>query len=713
MKINVILNFSKTKPYICKNRVISALLAHTIKIYFIHIVIMMCCFFGFSQDIPKKSNPVKQRDTIKLDSVKIKKETLEHIVKYKAKDYTKFNRRTKILELYNEAKVDYGDISIEAGEIIIDSDKNTVRAKGIRDTANAYIQKPVFKQGSNVVEPDSIVFNIKTKKSLIYNSKTEQGQGTVIAEVTKKENDSVYFVKNAKYTTAKNLEDPEYYIKLRKAKIVPGKKIVTGLANLFIYDVPTPIGLPFGFFPQTEKHTSGIIIPSFGEQNDRGYFLQNGGYYFAVSDYLDLVLLGDYYTNGSYGTRIESTYKKRYKFSGNFGFRFENIISSERGFSDFSRSTIYNLRWSHSQDAKASPSSRFSASVNLGSSRFFRTSINQINLASTLNNTLSSSISYSKSFRGEPSVNLNLTATHTQNTNTEVVNLTLPTLQASVSRIYPFSSNTGTRKGIFKNLNLQYNIRGENRIQTTDSLFFKKEMFDDARVGVNHSIPLTTNFKIFKYLSASAGANFSEVWTLNTIDRRFDTATRQVITEDINGFDAFRTYNFSASLGTTVYGTFNFEKEGKNRFIKAIRHVMRPSVGYSINPAFDQYYDTYEVVSADGLTREDVSFTRFEQSIFGAPSRNFSSAMNISLSNNIEAKVRSKDSTSVEPRKVILLNNLNFSTSYNFAGDSLQWNPIRMNGSTQLFKGKMNINFSATLDPYALDNNNNLSLIHI
>ena len=684
---------------------------------------------SFGQDIPDKAKPIerstkdtlitkqdnpitkaiseKKQDSTLTDSIKPKKDLLEHIVKYHAEDYTKFSQKEKKLYLYNQAKIDYGDMNITAGSITIDYTKNTVYAKGITDSIEGYTQKPVFTQGNNVVEPDSIIFNTDTKKALIFNSNTEQGEGTVIAQLTKKENDSVYFLKNAKYTTAENLEDPEYFIKLRKAKIVPGKKIVTGLANLFIYEVPTPLGLPFGFFPQSEKQTSGVIIPTFGEQNDRGFFLQNGGYYFAISDYVDLAVFGDYFTNGSWGTRLESTYAKRYKFRGNVGFRYENFITSERGFPDYARNTIYNLRWSHSQDSKANPSSRFSASVNLGSSTYYRSSVNQINSGAFLNNTLASSVSYSKTFQGEPEVNFSLTATHSQNTNTETINMTLPTFQASVGRVYPFASKNGSKKGIIQNVNLQYNIRGENRIQTTDSLFFKKEMFEDARAGFQHSIPINTNFKVFKHFSLSASTNYNEVWTFNTINKYFNDATRQTITETVNGFDSFRTYNFSTSIGTTIYGMFNFEKEGKTPKIQKIRHVIRPSISYNINPAFDKYYDTYEVVSADGLTTSDVEFSRFEQGIFGTPSKNFSSSMGISVSNNFEAKVKDKDSTATEPKKIMLLNNLNFSTSYNFAGDSLQWSPVRMNGGTQLFNNKLNINFGATLDPYALDNNNN------
>ncbi|WP_299224984.1 putative LPS assembly protein LptD [uncultured Psychroserpens sp.] len=690
--------------------------------------------FCLAQEFPKTNEPIKPKtvndttivnidsllttppaiteiDSTLTDTLPKKKEFLTDIVKYKAKDYVRLNQRLQQTTLYNEAEVNYGDMNITAGVIVIDHNKNLVYAGRLKDSAGVYTQAPVFTQGQNVVEPDSIIFNTVSKKALIFNSRTEQSGGTIIAELTKKENDSVYFIKNGKFTTSEDLDDPEYYFLMRNAKVVPGKKVVTGLTNMFIYDVPTPIGLPFAYFPMSKKQTSGVIFPSFGEDtgNDRGYFLQNGGYYFAISDYFDLATLGDYYTNGSYGLRIESNYALRYRFRGNLSIRYENLINSERGFPDFAKSTIYNIRWSHNQDAKANPSSRFSASVNLGSSRYFQQSINQLNLSNTQNNTLASSISYSKTFQGEPQVNASVTATHSQNTNTETINMTLPTFQGSVSRVFPFAPKVGTKKGIIQNINFQYNVRAENRIQTTDSLFFKKEMFDAAEIGALHSIPVSTNFKVLKYFSMSASANFEENWTYNTINRFYDQENETIVTEDLTGFDRFFTYNFSTSIGTTIYGLFDFRKEGKDPKIQAIRHVMRPSISYNINPAFDQYYDTFEIVDADGTTTGDIEreeFTRFEGSIFGTPNRRFSSSLGLSLGNNFEAKVRDKDSSATEPKKIILLNNLNFSTSYNFAGDSLKWSPLRVSGGTQILDNKMSINFGATLDPYALDNNN-------
>ncbi|MBF8149664.1 LPS-assembly protein LptD [Winogradskyella sp. F6397] len=685
--------------------------------------------FSFAQELPKKNGtiPIEQRkdsahiavdsiikpplntkeiDSTQQDSVK-QKGLLEGTVKYKAKDYVSLSQKMKTIRLYNEAEVLYQDMEIKAGVIVIDYSKNLVYAGRLKDSTG-YTQRPVFTQGENVIEPDSIIFNTETKKALVFNSRTEQQGFKVYSPITKKENDSVYFMKKGRFTTAEDEEDPEYQFVTSKMKLVPNKKVIVGPTYMEIYGVPTPIALPFAFFPMTQKQTSGIIFPSFGEDSNRGYNLQNGGYYFAISDYLDLAVLGDYYTNGSYGLRIENNYAKRYKFRGNLSFRYENLLNSERGFPDFSQSTIYNLRWSHNQDAKANPNSRFSASVNLGSSSYYQESINQLNQSNFLNNTLASSVSYSKTFAGEPQVNLSLTATHRQNTNTGDIDLTLPTMQASIGRIYPFAPKTGTKKGAIHNINFQVSSRGEYSIKTNDSIFGKAEMFDDAITGMRHSIPVTTNFKVFDYFSVSANANFEETWTLNTVKKFYDQSLEEVVSVDQSGFDRFLTYNVGASVGTTIYGMYNFEEEGEDKKIKAIRHVMRPSISYSISPAFDQYYETYDVIDADGTTSDQVEYTRFENSLFGRPGNRYSSSVGISLGNNLEAKIRAKDSTKAEPEKIFILNNLNFSTSYDIAADSLHWSPVRMSGGTQILNKKMSINFGMTLNPYALDSNNNV-----
>ena len=633
-------------------------------------------------------------------------EFLEDLVDYYGEDYVYMDQENSRVYMYNKAFMTYLDYRIDAGEIILDYSKNEVYARGI-DSAGIYSQLPVFVQGNNKVQPDSIRFNFETKKALVFNSRTAQNDINMLSQITKKENDSVYFMRNIKFTTSENVDDPEYYFYTRKAKFVPQKKVVTGLTNMYIADVPTPLGLPFAFFPLAETRASGFVIPNIGENNNRGFFLQNGGYYFAVNDYVDLTVLGDYYTNGSYGLRMDSDYALRYKFRGNLSVRYENLINSERGFPDFTQSSLYNIRWRHTQDPKVNPSTRFSASVNLGSSRYLQQSINQTNNASQLVNTLSSSVSFAKSFDTEPAIQFSAAATHSQNTQTQVINMSLPNINASISRIFPFAPKDGAKKGVFQNINLQYDVTAENRITTTDSLFFKPEMFEGAEAGARHSIPLGTNFKLFNYLSVSLGSNFQETWVGKTIRRSYNPELNGglggVVQDTVSGFDSYRTYGFSAGLGTTVYGTFNF---GKDKKIQAIRHVIRPTISYNISPGFEQYYEEYTIPSADPeVNAEAKQYSRFENTIYGAPGKLFSSSMSFALSNTLEAKVRNPDTTATEPKKIALLNNFNLSTAYNITADSLNWSNVQFTGSIPIIK-KLDLNLNGSLDPYALNANN-------
>lgn len=637
-------------------------------------------------------------DSIKKDTLKPAKAFLDGKIKYKAEDYTTIDQKKKLLTLYNKAELYYKDIELTAGKIVMNYENDEIYAGRIKDSTGKLTQNPVFKQGANVVTPDSIRFNFKTKKALVYNSRTSQGDFNIKAAVTKKESDSVYYMQDAIFTTAKDIDNPEYYFKTRKVKLVPGKKVVVGFTNMVIADVPTPLALPFAFFPMSEKSTSGILIPSYGDSQDRGFSLQNLGYYFALGDHYDLAVLGDYYTNGSYGLRAETNYARRYSFSGIFNVRYENLISSERGFPDYSKGSIYNVQWSHMKDIKSNPSSRFMASVNLGSSKYFQQSINQANVGSPLNNTLNSSVSYSKTFNSVPQVNMSLTATHQQNTQTEQIDLTLPTVQVSVDRIFPFAPKDGLKRGFFKNINFQYNGNAKNSISTNDSLFFTKQMFQDANVGMQHNIPLSTNFKLLKYFSATSTFNYQETWTLNTVNKFYDPSLNTVVTERINGFDAFRTYSFSQTLSTVIYGTFNF-KEGKN--IQAIRHVMKPTLTYSYAPSFDQYYDEYDY---DGTATDFRKFSRFDGTTYGAPGSNMSSQISYNLTNTFEAKVKDSDPTKTASKKVSLLNSLTFRGSYNVAADTLAWSPLQIGGGTTLLNDKLQVNFGATLDPYAIDN---------
>ncbi len=653
-------------------------------------------------------NAEKLQDSTATDSIPKKKPFLDGDVSYSAKDYMRLNRKNGKMYLYDDAKIEYTDLDIESGSIIVHQSKKEVYAKGIVDTANVYTQTPIFTQGSNVVEPDTIRFNFASKKALIYNSKTSQQGFNIVNEVSKRENDSVVYMKNVKFTTSQNLEDPEYYFYARRIKFVPQKKIITGLVNMYIADVPTPLGLPFGYFPMKQEAVSGFIIPSFNQSDQQGFQFQNGGYYFAISEKMNLTVVGDYSTNSSYALRMDSDYARRYKFSGNFSARFESNIIGERGFPNFSENSNYNIRWSHRRASKANPNSNFSANVNFGSSQFFRQSRNQTNIGSQLTNTLSSNISYSKAIPIEPRVDFQTALSIRQNSNTERVNVNTPT-SINMGRIFPFAPKGGVKKGIIQNINFQARTQITNQIETAEDSLFTKESLRNARQGIRTSIPISTNFKILKYLSASASTSFTENWVFETTEQSYDEnggedGTGEVVRDKIKGFDAFRTYNFSTSVGTTVYGTVQFKKEAK---IKAIRHVIRPSVSYSYTPAFDQFYDSYTIPASEGSSQPDrvVEYTRFQGGVLGAPGNREVSSMSISLNNTLEAKVADRDTTKLEPKIVKIFNSLNFSTSYNFKADSLKLRPVAVSGSIPVVK-KVTINFGATLDPYALNNNN-------
>ena len=672
---------------------------------FYHIACLL--FFLGGLELHAQDTTQKINDKILLDSISQpeKKPLLLSKVRYTAKDCVRINRKENKLILYNEAELYYQDIELRAGIIILDYKTNEVNAGRI-EVDSVLVQYPFFKQADNEINPDSIRFNFDTQKALIWNSKSGQNGMDIFAALTKKQNDSVYFIKDARVSTAGKLvggDDEggiDYYFKVRKGKIIPGGKIISGLTNMFIADVPTPVGIPFAYFPSSQTQESGFIIPSIGESNLRGYYIQNGGYYLALSDYFDFTLIADYYTNGSYGFRGDTQYNRRYKYRGKFSFRYENLINEARGLPEYSKSTVFNVQWNHSKDAKSSPNSTFSASVNFGSSDYYRQSVNQLNSPNFLNNNLSSSISYSKTFPAKPRVNVSINTAMSQNSQSKSVNLTLPTLQATMERIYPFAPKVGAKKGFFQNINFQYSGRGENRIITTEEALFSPSMFDNAKTGMKHSIPLSTNFKIIKYLSVSTSVNFEEVWTQNTIRfNDFNKETQQVVIDTINNIGAFRQYSLSASLGTTIYGTVNF---GEDKKIQSIRHTLRPSISYTNRPSFEQYFDTY-IVDADGNTAE---YTRYKNSLFGVPGKSLSNSMGISLGNNFEAKVRDKDSTASGPKKVVLLNNLNITTAHNFAADSFRWSPLRMSTGFSLFKNQMSVNTGGTFDPYALDEKN-------
>lgn len=643
----------------------------------------------------------RKRDTIANDSIK-PKEVIDGIITHDAEDYTIQNAKDKTITLYNKAQVTYTDIDLKAGIIILDYKNNMVYAKGIKDSTG-YHQRPQFKQGGQESEQDSILFNFKTKKALVYGVKTDQAGIITYGEKTKRVNDSTIYMRRLRFTTSKK-KIPDYYIQTNKAKLVPGKKIIVGGSNLVLADVPTPVYLPFAYFPLTDKRTSGFIIPSWGESNNQGFFMQNGGYYFALSDYFDLTVLGDLYTNGSWGLNATSNYYVRYKFSGNFSIRFENLVQGIRGLSDYQKSSNFNLRWSHSQDAKSSPNSRFSASVNLGSSKYYRQSLNEFNSSQFLNNTLSSSISYYKKFVGTP-FNVSVTATHSQNTNTESITMTLPSLQLNMDRIYPFEGKGGVKKNAFQRIGLNYNMQGQYQINTTDDEFFTSKMFKTAKKGVQHNLSSSTSLKALKYFTLSPNVNYKDVWYFDRIKKRYDpTAVNKddnlgaAVNDTISGFTRYNEYNLAVSLSTTIYGIFPVNK-GR---LKAIRHTITPAISYQYRPDFADDYNLTVRQSSD--PNDLLTYSPFEGGIYSVPGSGISNSIGISVKNVLEAKVAPKEPDSdEEDKKVIILNNLNFSTNYNFAADSLRWSTVNVSAGTRFFKDKLALNMRADLDPYQVN----------
>ncbi|MFK5891332.1 MAG: putative LPS assembly protein LptD [Flavobacteriaceae bacterium] len=668
----------------------------------IHLVLLaflLGTFIGFSQKkikkVPLKKEVTVVKDSTKIDSIKKPKEFLASLIKHKALDYELNDYINNTARLQNKAELEYNGIIIKAGIIFIDYKNNLMRAKGIKDSLGNYTQLPVFKQGNQESTQDSMLYNFTNEKAIIWGLHTEQ-QGVIITGIqSKKVNDSTHYIKRARFTTS-DKPNPDYYIQTNKVKVVPGKKVVAGISNLVIAGVPTPLFLPFAYFPITHGRASGILFPTWGQNDNQGYFLQNGGYYFVINDYFDLALIGDIYTNGSWGFRAESNYAKRYRFTGNLSIRFENLINSQRGFPDYSKASNFNIRWSHSQDSHASPNSRFSASVNFGSSQFFRQSLNELSTPLFLTNTFNSSISYSKKFVGTP-FNMTSSITLAQNTNTKQIDMSFPSLQVSMNRIYPFAPKNGPKKNPLQNMGLTYNLRADYKIRTNDEDFFKKAMFKNARSGVQHNISTSTNLKMLKYFTLSPSANYKEVWYFNSLNKNYNPTLNTVETDTINGFNSFREYSTSLSLSTTIYGTFKFKK-GKR--LQSIRHVVRPSVSFNYRPDFSYYLKDFQA-SEDPTDIQ--KYSPFQTGIYGGPSSGLSESIGISINSTLEAKVVPKDSLDGKPKKVTILNNLNFSTNYNMAADSLKWSPISMSAGTQILKNKMNINFSAILDPYAID----------
>ena len=617
--------------------------------------------------------------------------------------------------LVTDAIVKYLDMEIQADYIDINWQTGDIYAVGKEDSLGRIIEPSRFKQGNKEIEYNSFSFNINTKRGKAFNVRTEESmgsdQGVVIAGVVKQYNDSVSGMRKVAYTTDTYFIErkdsiADYHMETEVAKYMQGedKKIVTGPIFMKIYEVPTPLGLPFAFLPMGDNRSAGILLPSFGEREEVGFYLQGAGFYLPIGDYMDIAFTGDVYTRGSLGLHVISQYLKRYRFSGNFSFDWEKRVTGIKGLDDYNKSTNYRLAWSHRQDPKANPNLIFSANVNFMSSKFYRQGISNYGISSGnyLQNNVNSSISISKNFPNSP-FSASMTVSHSQNTNNNSeqegnATFQLPQLTVNMSNVYPFAPKTGRKKGLLQSIGVNYNFNLQNTLYTSEDDLFTSRMFDDSRNGARHNFSFNTGTTIMKYFPISFNAGYEEVWTLHTLRRYYDEMVNNVIEERVNGFSSYRTFNVGTGISTTLYGQMNFGTVDDDKRIKAIRHMISPRVSFNYRPDFGKdewgYYDDY--INAEG---EEIRYSYFEGGVYGAPSMGLSQSLSFGLNNNLEMKVRSrKDSTGIQ--KVKIFETLNLSTGYNFAADSLKLSPISINGRTSLFQNKMGISFRATVDPY-------------
>ncbi|MBI4945657.1 MAG: LPS-assembly protein LptD [Bacteroidetes bacterium] len=671
------------------------------------LIAIWVCEPVFSQDTVSKSAP---KDTLQKDFVS---ESDNSVIKskiiYSSRDSIRFDLSNQKVFLFGDAKVTYEDMDIKAGYIEFDMEHNIVFARGARDSsgkaivdsAGMSVGDPVFKQGSQSFDAKQMTYNFQTKKGKIRDIRTEEGEGVIHAKDAKKDTGDVYYVKNAKYSTC-DLENPHFYLNATKLKVIPGSKIISGPAYLVVGDVPTPLVLPFGIFPNKNGRKSGILIPFYGQQENFGYFLKDGGYYFGLSDYFDLALRGDIYSQGSFGVKANTNYVKRYKYSGFIELDFSKIKFSEKEFPDYWVSNTFKINWRHAQDVKANPNFRFSANVNAGSATH-----NKYNSYGQdyLSNTMQSSISMSRSWK---SSNLSLSASHSQNTITHALDVTLPEAAFSLNRFYPLKrKNKIGKPNVFDKINTSLTVNARNQVNTIDALLFKPKSLDFQpeaeklfRNGVKAYVPISTSFNIGP-LIITPSASLNSVGYFQTIKKHPDIKDSALVTETVPRFKTAYNYVTALSASTKLYGMFLF-KHGR---VKAIRHVLTPAVAFSYRPDFSQaHYGFYETIITHpkGIEREH-SYSYFQAGIYGPPPAGRSGAINFSIGNNLEMKLRpSKKDTSSQDRKIMLIENFVVSSSYNMAAEHFNWSTINFSGRTQLFK-QVNLAMDGVIDPYRIN----------
>ncbi len=630
---------------------------------------------------------------------------LQSRVDFEAMDSIHFNMKLHKVFMYKEANINYEDISLKANYVELDFNKTELFASGLADSSGKLKGQPVFVQGESEFKSRTMRYNYETKKGLIKNVMTQDGEGNIQGDVIKKMPNNEAHIKGGSYSTCPNCENRDFEFRYFKSKVIPNKRIVTGPAYLVIEDVPTPLFLPFGFFPIKKGQHSGILLPTWGESADRGFYFENGGYYWAINDYVDFKIVGDIYTKGSWAVKPSTRYKKKYKYSGNFDFLYAINISGEKGQTDYQRDRDYQIRWRHQQDPKARPNSTFTANVNIRSrkSNFY----NPTTAQDYLSNTFQSSVAYQTSFAGKYFLTLN--ANHSQNTKTKLMTLTLPELAFNVNRFYPFRKKThsgGTRW--WQDISISYAADMKNTVTIEDSLLFQPETWNKMQNGIKHSVPISSSIKLLKYFTWTNSINVSDRMYFKTIEKNWvddtlftgsDTIVGYVKEDTISGFKNAIDGSFSSSISTKIYGMFQF---GKNFPVRAIRHVITPKVSFSYTPDFGAaswgYYDSYY----DPNQEKDVEYSIFEGGVYGSPPGQKSGRVNFSLSNNLEMKVRSRKDTVTGTKKVKLIDDFTVSTSYDMAKDSLNWAKLKLSGRTTLFKG-FDVRYSSSWDPYILD----------
>ncbi len=644
------------------------------------------------QDTSKNTAPADTLKKAKGDNGKLKSK-----IKYTARDSIRFDISAKKVYLFGNAEVNYEDINLKAASIVIDWNDQSVNASEGKDSLGKIIGKPEFTQGAQKFNASSMKYNFETKKGKINYITTTEGDGFIRGETIKKDENNNFFIKNGYYTTC-NADTPHYYIGAQKLEVIKDDKIVTGPAVMVIEGITTPLVLPFGFFPHKSGRSSGILIPAYGESTTLGFNLRNGGYYFGISDNVDLALRGDIYTRGNWAVNGTTNYIKRYKYNGNLKLSYSNTNSGDPDMpTSLPNSEAYFINWSHTQDPKSSPVNRFSASVNAGSSTYYQQYVSY-SPTNYLTNTFTSNISYSRIFPNKP-YNLSVNARHSQNTLNKSISLGLPDVVFSVNRLNPFKSKlrVGPERW-YEKIGVNYSAMASNQIETYDSLLFREQTLKDMRNGLKQNSSVSTNFKVLKYFSLSPSVNYNEYWYLQTIKKNYNQDSGRAIIDTVQGFKSARDFNFSTSLSTIIYGMVQF----KNPVVKAIRHVITPSFGYSWRPDFSEPgFGFYDNVQSDS-TGKTVKYSFFEQGLYGSPGGGKSSVLNFSIDNNLEVKVRNRNDTASGTKKIKIFESLNFSSQYNLAADSMKLGRISINGRTTLIKD-LAVNFSGSVNPYVTD----------